>query len=239
MGEDFYDLTSPSYIQQGDIFPNVPIIELPPGRNLVVLRESNTARWQPRPGPVQAFDERSINSFDEGVEFIAVTAQRSLAVVLTQTCDLEQEQWLVCPLTALEGLAIDEGNLFAGKYANLFGMPKHPNGYFGNSYLFLSQPYTIRRETVGMEDRVASMSLSAQHALSDKLSQTLTRVWGFSPGELVHQAGSYRCIRCFQFFGLSNVIVDFNAGEKFTECQDCVKIRKSAQWHLLRKHAKY
>ena len=238
-GEDFYDLSSPPYPQQGDIFPNVPLISPPPGPHLVILRETDGKPWIPKPGLLQASAEQLVNAFDDAPEYIAVSAERGLAAILTQTCDLEQEQWLVCPLISIEGTNIDEGNLFAGKYANLFGMPRHPSGYFETGCLFLPQCFPIRRESVQQKDRVASLSLSAQHALGDKLSETLTRVWGFSPGELVNQTGKYRCVRCFHFYDVKNEIVEFQAGQKFGDCPDCLKIKKKAQWRPLRKHQKY
>lgn len=238
-GEDFYDLSSPAYPQQGDIFPNVPLISPPLGPHLAILRETDGKPWIPKPGILQALDERTVNAFDGGSEYIAVSAERGLAAVLTQTCDLDQDQWLVCPLTTIEGTGIDEGNLFAGKYANLFGIPKHPYGYFETGCLFLTQCFAIRRESVQQGDRIASLTLSAQHALTDKLSETLTRLWGFSPGEQVHETGKYRCLRCFQFHDVKGGIAEFQVGQKFGDCTDCAKIGKKAQWRLLRKHRKY
>ncbi|HEV1994738.1 MAG TPA: hypothetical protein VGR03_10435 [Candidatus Acidoferrum sp.] len=238
-GEDFYDLTSPPYPQQGDIFPNVPLISPPPGPHLVILRETDGKPWTPKPGLLQASAEQLVNAFDDVPEYIAVSAERGLAAILTQTCDLDQGQWLVCPLITIEGTNIDEGNLLAGKYASLLGMPRHPRGYFETGCLFLPQCFSIRRESVQQKDRVASLTLSAQHALSDKLSETLTRVWGFSPGEIVLQTGKYRCVRCFQFYDVKNEVVEFQAGQKFGDCPDCLKIKKRAQWRPLRKHQKY
>jgi len=241
-GEDFYDLTSPVYPQQGDIFPNVPLISPPPSLHLVVLRELDGRPWDPHPGPLQASSEQLLNAFDGAPEYVAVPAERGLAAILTQTCDLtnpEQLQWLVCPLLEIQEPTIDAGNLFAGKYANLFGMPKHPSGYFDMGYLDLTKCSTIRRESVAEKDRIASLTASAQHALGDKLSETLTRPWGYAPGELVPATGRYRCLRCFLFDGLENRIWDFEVGAKFGDCPDCSKIKKKAQWRPLRKHAKY
>lgn len=230
--DDFYDLSSPLYLQQGDIFPNLPLISPPQGRYLAVLRDTNGRPWEPNPGPLEAFDERLINAFDATPEYIAVSAERGLAALLTQTCDLgDHEQWLICPLLMLEGSGISEGNLFAGKYTNLFGMRKHP-AHFDGGYLDLTRCFPIRRDTVELKDRIASLTLSAQHALNDKLSETLTRVWGFSVGEPVPATGKYRCVRCFSF-------LDFKSGDTFIDCADCQKIGKHAQWRLLRKHKKY
>ncbi len=57
--------------------------------------------------------------------------------------------------------------------------------------------------------------------------------------EPVPATGKYRCFRCFKFIAVTNEIVDFKAGELFTDCADCQKIGKHAQWRLLRKHKKY
>jgi hypothetical protein len=237
--EEFYDLSSPSYPQQGDIFPNLPLISPPPSRHLVILRNMYGKPWEPSPGPLEAIDERLINAFDDSAEYIAVSADRGLAAILTQTCDLvDQEQWLICPLLILEGSRIDAGNLFAGKFANLFGMRQHPV-HFEGGFLDLTRCFPIRRNTVELKDRIASLSHGAQHALNDKLSETLTRVWGFSPGEAVPKTGKYRCVRCFHFFDVKNDAVDFQVGQRFTDCDDCLKISKHAQWRLLRKHKKY
>lgn len=239
-GDDFYDLSSPIYPQQGDIFPNVPLVSPPPSRYLIILRELDGNPWKHQPGSLLASSEELLNAFDDAPEYIAASAERGLAAILTQTCDLtDQEQWLVCPLLALEGTDIDEGNLFADKYANFFGMPKHPLGYFETGFLDLARCFTIRRESVEQRDRIASLTARAQHALTDKISETLTRLWGYSPGEEVPQTGKYRCIRCFQFYDLENKIWEFQAGTKFGDCPDCEKIKKKAQWRLLRKHKKY
>lgn len=238
--EDFYDLSSPTYPQQGDIFPNVPLISPPPSPYLIILRETDGSPWKPTPGVLQASAEQLVKAFDDEPEYVAVSAERGLAAILTQTCDLvDQEQWLVCPLLTLEGTRIDKGNLFAGKYANLFGMPKHPLDYFDVGCLDLAKCFVIRRESVQQRDRIASLAPRAQHALNDKLSETLTRMWGYEPGEVIPQTGKYRCVRCFNFYGLKNEVVEFQAGEKFPDCPDCVKIDKRAQWRLLRKHKKY
>jgi hypothetical protein len=239
-GGDFYDLSSPIYPQQGDIFPNVPLISPPSGPHLVILRETDGRPWNPRAGMLQATSEELLNAFDGTPEYIAASAERALAAILTQTCDLvDQEQWLVSPLREIEGTHIDEGNLFAGKFANLFGMPKHPLGYFEVGYLDLAQCFPVHRESVARKNRIASLTASAQHALTDKFSETMTRLWGYAPGEIILVTGKYRCIRCFQFFGLVNTVWDLQAGDLFPDCPDCLKIKKSAQWRLLRRHKKY
>jgi len=239
-GLNFGEQVTPVFPQQGDIFPNAPLISPPPSPHLIILRETDGSSWQPKPGNLQASAEQLLNAFDGVPEYVAVSAERGLAAILTQTCDLvDQEQWLVSPLLEIKDTGIDEGNLFASKYANLFGMPRHPAGYFEVGCLDLAKCFTVRRESLPQKDRIASLTLSAQHALNDKLSETLTRIWGYAPNEVIPQTGKYRCVRCFNFYGLENPIVDFEAGQRFPECQDCAKIKKPAQWRPLRRHKKY
>lgn len=239
-GEGFYNLSSPAFPQQGDIFPNVPLISPPPSPNLIILRNTDGTPWNPQPGPLVASSEKLLNAFDDGPEYIAASAERGYGIVLTQTCDLEgQDLWLAGQLRDLTGTKVDRGNLMTGKYANLFGLPPHPLDHFGESCVDLTRVFPVARECLPLKNRVASLALSAQMSLTDKVSQSLTRPWGYAPNETVLVSGRYRCFRCFMFDGLNNDVITLSAGGKFPECADCAKIKKHAQWRLLLKHQKY
>jgi hypothetical protein len=239
VGEAFYDLSSPAFRQQGDIFPNVPLISPPPSPNLLILRNTDGTPWNPQPGPLVASSEQLLNAFDGGPEHIAASAERGLGIVLTQTCDLDQDLWLAGQLRGLDGTNIDRGNLMAGKYANLFGLPAHPLDHFGDAYVDLTRVFSVARECFPHKDRIASLTLSAQISLTEKISQSLTRPWGYAPGDAVLVSGHYRCLRCFMFDGLNNDVIALSVGQRFPECADCTKIKKRAQWRLLLKHQKY
>jgi len=239
-GEDFYDLSSPGFPLQGDIFPNVPLISPPPSPNLIILRNSDGTPWTPQPGPLIASSEKLLNAFDEGPEHIAASAERGYGIVLTQTCDLQdQDLWLAGQLRGLPGTRVDRGNLMAGKYASLFGLPAHPLGHFADAYVDLIRIFPVARECFPYKDRIASLALSAQMSLTDRISQALTRPWGHAPNDTVLVSGRYRCFRCFLFDGLKNEVLALSTGQTFPECADCAKIKKSAQWRLLLKHQKY
>jgi hypothetical protein len=238
--DGFYDLSSPDFPQQGDIFPNIPMVSPPPSSSLIILRDLNGGPWDPRPGPLLASSEDLLNAFDAAPEYVAASAERGLAMILTQTCDLVDEGWwLAGHVRDIADAGIDAGNLFAGKYSNLFGLPKHPLGHFEAGVVELTRPFPVPNQCFQQKDRVASLTLGAQHALSDKISESLTRPWGYAPGDSIPKSGRYRCLRCFLFDGLKNEVVALLAGEKFPECQDCQKIKKRAQWRPLRKHDKY
>jgi hypothetical protein len=242
-GDDFYDPSPPNFIQQGDIFPNVPLIEIPPSRQLVVLRTlgARGRLTDPSPGPVELVQEDAVDSFADGErEHIVVSALRGLGIVMTQTCDLEHiDLWMVCPGFSVDGSTVDAGNLFANNYPNLFGLPDQPDKYFDACYIQLSDIRQISRHSVRLADRIASLSQMKQQALQDKLGQMLQRVWGYAEGEEVQRAGKYKCHRCNLFIGIENPAIDLNAGDRFPRCQNCAKIHKSGQWYLLHTHKKY
>ncbi len=240
--DEFYDLSSPTFLQQGDIFPNIPLMTVPPSRDLVVVREVETrAPWIPSPGVVEALDELTVNAFSEGNrEHIIVSAERGMGLLLTQTCDLtDNDYWLVCPAFTLEGTSIDVANLFAGKYQNLLGLPQHPLGHFDPCFVNLNDMRQIAKDSVVLADRVASVTPRIQHAIADKIGQMLGRTWGYGDGEDVPQTGLYKCYRCNFFMNLENPAREFPAGTKFPVCDNCARIHKRAQWYQLRKHKKY
>jgi len=242
-GDDFYDSSPPNFIQQGDIFPNLPFVEIPPSRQLAVVRTIGVRRRinDPTPGPVELVQEDVVDSFADGErEHIVVSAIRGLGIIMTQTCDIDQtDLWMVCPAFSVDGSTVDPGNLFAGNYPNLFGLPQHPDSYFDACYIQLSDIRQISRHSIRLADRIASLSQMKQQALQDKLGQMLQRDWGYAQGEIVHRAGKYKCHRCNLFLDIENPAVDLRAGDQFPQCQNCAKIHKSAQWYLLRPHKKY
>ena len=236
--DDFYNASLPSFAQQGDIFPDVPLLGLPPSQHLVVLRTVGTRTpWEPQTGVVEALSELAVTSFADGrPEHIVASARRGMAVLVTQTCNLDDsDYWLVSPAYVVEGTAIKRKELFDGKYPNLFGLFNHPDGYFPESYIDLSDIRPIHKASVELADRIACLSQSAQYSLADRIASALTREWGFREGEVVHETGRYRCRQCNRY-DIEITDQDFKAGEKFTACSGCRKIHKTEQWYLLMKH---
>jgi len=240
--DSFYDFSNPLYLQQGDLFPNVPLVSLPPGKELILLRvPGSRARLRGLPGEaIEAVRERATDAFgDDEPEHIVALAQRAMGILITQTCDIEdteQQNWLVSPAYSIDGSSVDRKTLFANKYSNLFLLPRHPNGYFEDSYIDLSDMRPVRRGSVGLPDRVASLSKATQNELAEKLARSLSRRWGFGPGEVVRVSGKYRCNSCNNYFGVGNPERDFAAGERFPGCPDCAEVHKTAAWYLLVQH---
>ena len=239
--EEFYDPSCPPYPQQGDIFPAVPLLTLPASNELVLLRNIDNRAYLPalQPGPCLAVRERVINdAFEPGPEYVVVSGQRGMGVVLTQTCDLIQsEYWLVSPAREVEGTEVDRQNLFAGKYATLFGLPPHPKGYFQESYVDLSDLHRVHKQSVPLGDRVGCLTRSVQNSLSEKLARSMSRRWGYEPDEPVPITGWYKCNRCNDYY-VENQPQKFVEGESFPRCPNCDKIHKTASWYPLLKHKK-
>lgn len=232
----FFEEVLPDFPQQGDIYPNVPLINLPPSPRLVVLRPavSHTYTEDLPFALLEGVSEDSVDAFDGHPEYVVASAQRSMAMIVTQTCDLvDTSYWLACPLLSLEGSDVDRGNLFSGRYPGLFGVCPHPSGYFEESYVDLAGPRPVRREALALADRIVALSIPAQARLTDSIAIHLSRPWGFGPGEEVARTGTYRCLKCFQSLDSTVPEIKLSAGDKFPECDNCRVFRKTAQWRLV------
>jgi hypothetical protein len=243
--EDFYDIPGPPFLQQGDVLKNVPLIGLPAENRLILLRDSQgLERWTPRPGVVQAVDETVVsNAFSrDNLEYVAAFAQRGTAMLITQTCNLTRtdlENWMIAPVYTIEGNRPDQGNLFAGKYENYFGLRPHPAGLFPTSFAVLGDLKPIPRDSVTVVDRVAALQPIRQKLLGDQIAKALARDWGFAANDIVPRTGRYRCLRCNRWYDVRNEIKDLVEGGRFPECEKCAEIGKSAQWYLLLRHQPY
>lgn len=238
---EFYEDSLPNFPQQGDVYPNVPLINLPPSPRLVVLRPAiGRAYVEELPfGQLEGVREDAVNAFDGHPEYIVASAHRSTAMIVTQTCDLvDTSYWLACPLLSLKGSNVDRGNLFSGRYPGLFGVCPHPSGHFEESYVDLASPRPVRREALTLKDRIAALSASSQARLTDCIGFHLSRPWGFGPGEEVTRTGTYRCLKCFQSLDSTVPEIRLSAGDKFPECDNCRTFRKKAQWRLVGRRKK-
>ena len=243
---EFYDGARVPYLQQGDVLSEVPLLSPPPGSEFVLLRNYETHRpWDRRgPGVVAALAESDVEDpFSDGSpEHVAVSAQRGVAMLITQTCNLsgdEHEHWLVAPIYTVGDKRIDLGNLFGGKIENLFGLVAHPTGLYGVSYALLSDLRSIRRDSVDILDKIVSLSAGYQAKLAEQIARALARDWGYAAGEIVPRTGRYRCLRCNRWYDVANPIQEFTAGASFPPCEKCAEIGKSAQWYLLLRHHRY
>lgn len=246
--DDFYDPDAPRKFQQGDIVPGAPLISVPASQHLVVVRHTHTgARLDvlDRTTPVSLHHEQAVPGAFDQREHVLVSAERGPAMIITQTCDLDDhENWQLCPLRLLEGSEVKEGMLFSDSdppkgYRNLFGLPAHPDGYFEKSYVDLADVRSIHRDSVVINQRIASLSALSQVALGEKLAETFGREWGYRDGDEVPQDGTYRCHLCNWFINVDNPPHELKKGDRFPECPACKKRHKSPQWYKLQPNRRY
>jgi hypothetical protein len=245
--EAFYLHDLPTSLQQGDIAAGVPLILVPPAEYLVLVRSSSSR------GPIDFLQPGEVMLVSEGVlndafenksssEYAVMSVQRAHALLITPTCDLEDEKglWAVWPIRPLEGAGLDQGNLQAGKYANLYRLPDHK--YFDPGFLDLTDIRPVRREQFPLKNRIGSITREAQDELFEKFHQAMGRTWGYREGERIeplgkYETGKFRCARC----NIYDVKVSerlLAPGSSAPRCENCEKIGKAEQWYPLTKHRK-
>jgi hypothetical protein len=240
----FYQADKPNYLQQGDVLIGVPLLFLPADPELLIIREQSSRRHidQIHSGAVEIVRELALGSdaFDDRHEWVAVSAARSMAVLMTATCDIvDADQLWVCLSYEVEGSGLDEGNMRAGKYTNLFWMPEHE--HFSRIYLDLSDVRSVSSKAVDLDNRLAALTREAQYELVERFIRSFGRKWGFEAGDGVppsgkYETGNFRCARCVEH---DIPIREIKPQKQFPPCEACEKIGKAAQWYPLRKHRRY
>ena len=246
----FYLSELPTSLQQGDIVNGVPLILVPPLDSLVIVRSTHHKLPFDQnhlvPGQAELVDERVLNdAFERGTEYSVTSVLRGLAMLVTPTCDLQSADdsggvWTVWPLRPVEGSGLDEGNLNAGKYVNLYRLPGHD--YFDGSFIDMTDLRPVRPKHFPLKNRVASTSREAQDDMLQKFHRSLGRTWGYAEGEVVdplskHETGKFRCARC-NLFDVPTSERVLTPGLPAPECENCKKIGKTAQWYPLTRHSK-
>jgi len=247
--DDFYDLSLPAELQQGDIIPDAPLISIPASEHLAIIRDARTNKRLEAPAPfqeVKILHEQAVDAFSGGeAEHVIVSARRGLSMIVTQTCDLsDHANWLVCPMYSLEEADVKEPELFSEDdwkqhYPTLFGVPAHPEKYFDKQYVDLADMRSVYGGGIKLSQRIASLTPLKQGRLNDKISRMFSRVWGYSTGDTVPQDGKYRCNLCNRFFGIENAEIELKAGSQFPLCPNCAKLHKRPQWYRLQPHKKF
>jgi len=242
--KEFYGDDPPTHLQQGDICAGVPILLLPPSEELILIRGDNRQRLDHlAAGPVELVREQAVgDAFDGTAEYVAIAAERTRAMLMTPTCDLDDLiVWAVWPLYPVEGAGADlERALATPSHPTLFRLPD--NDYFPASYIDVTDFRSIGKEHFQLKDRIASVTREAQHELTERFLKASGRPWGYGPGETVppllrYETGQYRCGRC-NLYNVTVSEISLKPGEQFPDCDNCKKIHKSAQWYPVTKHKK-
>jgi hypothetical protein len=241
---EFYQDDKPNFLRQGDVLVGVPLLLLPPAKELLLLRSpGRRSRIDSlSAGAYELARELALNDpFEHGPEYVVVSAVRGIAVLMTATCDLvDTEDWVVAPAYEVAGSGYNEGNLIAGRYRNLFYLPVHE--HFSAVYVDLSDLRPIRRAAVDLDNRLASMTRATQSELIERWVRSMGRKWGFDQTDIVQppgkrETGRYRRHKCNEF-DIPAHEHTFDTGKPFPDCEPCSKINKTPQWYPLQKHRK-
>jgi len=242
--DEFYLTNLPTALQQGDIIAGLPLILLPPLDELVIARHPHQklSLDHLEAGEVALFRESVLSdAFNEDHEYAVVSVQRGIAMILTATCDLDgKDVWFVLPLYPVEGAGLDEGNLNAGKYANLYRLPDHK--YLDSSLVDFTDIRPVRSQHVSIKDRIASTTREAISDVAECFLKSYGRPWGYAPDEVIdpigkYETGKFRCARCNLYdIPVSEKLLPVGASAPI--CDSCKKVGKRAQWYPLTKHRK-
>jgi hypothetical protein len=238
VAKDWYqteiDVTS---FYQGDIVRDVPIIFLPdkiskwfvlrPGPNSKkhvddVLR-GEICKW------FEATPEGQLkDAWQHGQkeELVAAKAFRVDAIILTQTCDLENRSYYqvapVYPETKLKESALAPLRENAINFA--FYLPALAPHIVENSYAELSHTCVVPKAYFPKNAVVQMLSGRltnyARTALQAHIAGYFGRPFGFSARDKAVVTGDYSCVSCFFRFGTA-VKAEFQAGSNFKPCETC------------------
>jgi hypothetical protein len=229
-----FDLTS---FYQGDIVRDVPIIFLPdkiskwfvlrPGPNSKkhvddILR-GEICKW------LEATPEGQLkDAWQHGQkeELVAAKAIRVDAIILTQTCDLENRPYYqvapVYPETTQKESSLQP--LRENGINSAFYLPALAPHLIENSYAELShtcvipKAYFPRNSVVQMLS--ARLTNRARTALQAHVANYFGRPFGFSAKDRATVTAEYVCVACFYRSG-DAVKLNFQAGSNFTRCERC------------------
>jgi hypothetical protein len=242
LAQDWYeqepDLTS---FYQGDIIRDVPIIFLPDkiskwfilrpdprGKKHVddVLRGEMCSWFQVFPeGQVQ-------DAWKHGnrEEYVAAKAIIGDAIILTQTCDLENRGYYqvapIYPETKQKAGVLEQLRQNDLTYA--FYLPASVPNIPENSYAELAHECVapkayFPKDSVGMRLNARLTDL-ARTALQEQLAYYFGRPFGFGKRDRARTTSEYACVSCFYRAGRA-IKKQFEAGGSFTVCEECGEAR--------------
>ena len=170
------------HLQQGDIFPEIPIISLPNDReefqilrtdgdnqNLLSLEECDTA-------------------FLSGSERFVVNSEMVSFMIVTQTCDLQRRGNItICPIYLLD-VETNEGHKNSIKgYKVQTKFYLFPTRFFSESYVDLSKMNFVPSSVINIGDRLVSLDLPSQHFLADQIKRVFGRPIQPQPPDYVQE----------------------------------------------------
>src|SRR6266404_7561344 len=232
------DLTS---FYQGDIIRDVPIIFLPEKISKWFILRPDSRGKKHVDDVLRGEICPWFQSFPEGVvedawqhgnreEFVASKAFLSNAIILTQTCDLENRSYYqvapIYPETKQKASSLDKLRQNDLYYA--FYLPAVAPYITENSYAELAHTCVVPkayfpRDTV-VQRLGARLTDYARTALQEQIANYFGRPFGFGARDRARVTAEYACVSCFYRSGEANRTT-FQAASPFQPCTKCGETR--------------
>lgn len=228
------DLTA---FYQGDIIRDVPIIFLPDKISKWFILRPNTnskkhvddvlrgeiCKWFEATPEGQLKD---VWQYGEKEEFVAARAFRMNAIILTQTCDLENRSYYqvapIYPETKQKNSAL--APLRENQINSAFYLPAIAPHLVENSYADLSHtclmPKAYFPKNAVMPMLSVRLTNFARTALQSQIASYFGRPFGFSARDRAGATAEYSCVACFFRSGQVSK-AEFQNGAHFTPCPNC------------------
>lgn len=152
----YYETKSEKQFFQGDILKNVPIVR--PPNKIQIARQSKEDNKE-KPEFLVLDEEKVTDAYADGQELILAYGKREAAIVLSQTCDIQNREFIIIsPLFLLSSISgarrqeeIRKQNIYYRFY-----LPK--SDFFEESYTDLTLLFSIRKDLIKVEDRLISLT---------------------------------------------------------------------------------
>lgn len=169
MNAAYYYITpqNPGTLFQGDIIRNFPVTVLPP--QLRIFRSGSERQVLPEADVPDAFQE--------GPEDILAKAHKTDVMVLSQSCDVQQREFvIVAPIQPMNQVTNENRKraIRDGKVNYRFWLPEAA-GTLAESFVELTILNSVPRDTLKAENRVLCLSDAARHHLADILYRLFCR----------------------------------------------------------------
>lgn len=222
---------------QGDVIRDVPIVFLPDKiSKWFILRPSPNSKKQVDDvlrGEIckwfEAMPEGQLKdawTYGQKEEYVAAKAVRVNAIILTQTCDIENRSYYqvapVYPETRQKESAL--APLRENEIGSAFYLPAVAPHIVENSYADLSHTCIVPKayfpKNSVMQMLSARLSRLATAELQEHVAHYFGRPFGFNTRDRATISGEYTCVSCFYLFGVCTKAV-FQTGANFTTCERC------------------
>lgn len=153
-----YIARSENYLLQGDILRSVPIVQTPD--KIQIAKPSKAEEKNKEILEYSVADEEKIEDvYKDGPEIILAVGKRETAIVLSQTCDIQNREFvIIAPISSLDVIdnAKRRESIRKQKTFHRFYLPK--SEFFEESFIDFSLLSSIKKDFLKIEDRLISLT---------------------------------------------------------------------------------